>query len=649
MNGDSDGSEYVGNSEHESVGHTGRVRQAKVSKERTENAGVKRETSEGSIVALEDSYNTNDIAKDGDASVQRIQNEVLRSYRDLLNSAIAEVNTSSEDAGSDHLPPSQIGISFWSTKEKHQFFDAIQSHGPGDIATLATAIGTKCEAEIRAYILLLQEGVRECNANATQQFGPADVSAAIEVQFESLQAEELLASAVELRAKAAEEAKEQKRWGDSQWLIDEAAAAAIDERFGDSTIEVTRESQAKEDPAETSNGLPDDRESDNRAPSSDELFNASIFLQLSRSLFMNLKDPEMNWQTISETAEDGVRPSMRRTAFNDFHNLVVSFTRRLMQASIFQTLSRLRASTDPRLRPHVNGFDVAAARETMGLQSQRPEYWAAAIKRCGIEVHSDSRKWRKEGRQGGTKTGFKLSEKELRAELGAIIPDAEAQEDDMRDIENDESDIESISSDAYTETSSSDKSTGEATDDEPGVDAKGRPTRDRRRALSPNSFLRAETKYLERLDKHRAESMSDEYHHALGLSTKTKKRMREPQLPYKQTEPDSRSTDWRAATQYEAPWERPQGVPRQVEFDTMELIGARRRKRRRLAAGRHDEANAEPEDGSGEHVNECGESDDVASAESSAQESADSDSDDEEDTRSGAHAEEDTGSDSDPE
>lgn len=648
MNGDSDGSEYVDNSEHESVGHTRKGHPTKASKDRTKDAGIKREASQGSIVALEDLYNTNGTVKNGDASVQRIQNEVIRSYRDFLNSTIAEVHAPAENDGSHVLPPSQIGISFWSTQEKHKLFAAIQSHGPGDIAALAAAVSTKAEAEIKVYVLLLQEGVQECNANVTQQFGLADMSAAIEVQPESLQAEEVLAAAVELRARAVEEAREIKRWGENRWLIDEAAATAIDERLEDSSIDAAGEDGVKEDLAEDSDGNAGGKDSEGRPLSSEALLNASMFLQLSRSLFMNCKDLEMNWQTISNNAGDDSRPSIRRTAFDDFHNLVVSFTRRLMQASIFQAMSRLRASTDPRLRPNVNGFDVAAARETMGLQSQRPEYWAAAIKRCGIEVYSDSKKWKTEGRQG-TKMGFTLSEVELRAELGALIPDAEALENDMCDVENDESDVESISSDAYTETSSSDNSAGEASDGEEAVDAKGRPSRDRRRALSPISFHRAETKYLDRLDNCRAESMVDEYHQALGLPVKTEKRPREPQFPYKQAEPDTRSNDWRTATQYEASWEQPQGVPRQIEFDTMGLVGARRRKRRRLAAGKDDEANNESEDESGVHVNEDDGSDDAANAESSAQESRDPGSDDEEDTKGGAHAEEETGSDSEDE
>ena len=648
MNGDSDGSEYVDNSEHESVGQRARGRSAKVNKIRLKNAGIKRETSPGSIVALEDFHNTNKTAKDADGSAQKIQNEVLRSYRDFLNSTIQEVHGPIETAVSDALLPAQIGISFWTTKEKHRLFAAIQSHGPGDLAALATAVGTKAEAEIKAYIILLQEGVRELDASATRQFGPADVPAAIEIQPESLQVEETLAAAVESRARAAEEAREQQRWGESSWLIDEDVAAAIDERFGNSNNEADVKGEVKNDLPRAHNENTSDEGSDDRPLSSDELLNASMLLQLSRSLFMNCKDPEMNWQTVHETGEDDARPSIRRTALDDFHNLVVSFTRRLMQASVFQALSRLRASTDPRLRPNVNGFDVAVARETMGLHPQRPEYWAAAVKRCGIEVYSDSKKYRTEGRQG-TKIGFRLSEKELRAELGILLPDAEGREKDMNDVEEDDSDVESISSDAYTITSSSDHSAGEPLDDEPAVDSKGRPLRDRRRPLSPGSFHRAEAKFLNRLDSYRGGSSNEEYHRALGLPMKAEKRTREPEFPHKQADPESRSSDWRTITQYEAPWERPQGVPRQGAFDAMELAGSRRCKRRRLAASRYEDADAESADSSQEDANNSGKPDDAASAESNSDTSGNSNSDDEEDDEIEANVEEESGSEPDDE
>jgi RNA polymerase I-specific transcription initiation factor RRN5 len=252
-------------------------------------------------------------------------------------------------------------------------------------------------------------------------------------------------------------------------------------------------------------------------------------------------------------------------------------------------MSRLRASSDQRLLPHVNGFDVIAARETMGLKTQRPEYWAAAVKRCGVEVYSDSKKWKaKEGRQG-TKNGVKLSDDELRAELGVLLPhEAESVGNDL-DADEDDLTAESSDSDAYTMASSSERSDGEISDAEVAVDARGRILKDRRRPLSPGSFCRAEKRYLERVDHHNAEDLDIEYRDILGLPAAAHKRPSKPGFPYKQADIEPRPKDWRSVVQYEAPWELPQGMPRQRDFDAMDMEGDRRRKRRRLVIEENDE------------------------------------------------------------
>jgi RNA polymerase I-specific transcription initiation factor RRN5 len=577
MNDDSDESEYVDDTEHKSVGRETRNQTKKPSKRHSKNARVKQEASQDS--ALEHEPNSRSIKT---AAVPKPNPDALRSYRDLLNANIAEVLAPSEDVGPDALQPSQFGVSLWTTKEKHRLFTAINSHGPGDLSALATAIGTKAEPEIKAYILLLQEGVWELDAKSTQQFGPANVPAAIETSSDLLEAEETLAAVVERRAKAVEEAGEKKTWGEESWLIDDDAVAAFDERYGSSDEGVTKDAQVEEGQAKTI-------KTDSRSLSSDQLLKASTFLQLSRSLFMNSTNPDMNWHTISEEDESNPRPTIRRTAFDDFHNLVVSLTRRLMQASLFQAMSRLRASSDQRLLPHVNGFDVIAARETMGLKTQRPEYWAAAVKRCGVEVYSDSKKWKaKEGRQG-TKNGVKLSDDELRAELGVLLPhEAESVGNDL-DADEDDLTAESSDSDAYTMASSSERSDGEISDAEVAVDARGRILKDRRRPLSPGSFCRAEKRYLERVDHHNAEDLDIEYRDILGLPAAAHKRPNKPGFPYKQADIERRPKDWRSVVQYEAPWEQPQGMPRQRDFDAMDMEGDRRRKRRRLVIEENDE------------------------------------------------------------
>jgi RNA polymerase I-specific transcription initiation factor RRN5 len=607
MNDDSDESEYVDDTEHKSVGRKTRNQAKESSRRHSKNARVKQEASQDS--ALEHEPNSKSVKT---AAAQKPNPDALRSYRDLLNANIAEVLAPSEDVGRNALQSSQFGISFWTTKEKHRLFTAINSHGPGDLSALATAIGTKSEPEIKAYVLLLQEGVREVDAKATQQFGPADVPAAIETSSDLLEAEESLAAVVEGRTKAAEEAGEKQKRGEESWLIDEDAAAAIDERYVSPDGADTKDGEIEGNQAEA-----DRTKSDSL--SSDQLLKASTFLQLSQSLFMNSKNPEMNWHTISEEDESNQRPAMRRTAFDDFHNLAVSLTRRLMQASLFQAMSRLRASSDPRLLPHVNGFDVIAAQETMGLKTQRPEYWAAAVKRCGVEVYSDSKKWKAQEGRKGTKNGVKLSDNELRAELGILLHDEaetvantlDADEDDLR-VESSDSD-----SDTYTIASSSEHSDGELSDAEVAVDARGRILKDRRRPLSPASFCRAEKRYLERVDRHNAEDLDTEYRDILGLPAAAHKRPSKPGFPYKQADIEPRPKDWRAVVHYESPWEQPQGMPRQRDFDAMGVEGTRRRKRRRLVIEESRETTENNESEPQQAANVGSEADDGTEAEGS--------------------------------
>jgi len=161
MNDDSDVSEYVDESDRQPVRGKARSKAPNSGKGRSKNGNIKREASRDPSAESEDLNGTVNAAS------QKVKSDILRSYRDLLNSNIAEVLEPTENSESDSLPPSQIGTSFWTSKEKDRLFAAIQSHGPGNLQALALAVGTKSEPEIKAYILLLQEGVRELDAKAT--------------------------------------------------------------------------------------------------------------------------------------------------------------------------------------------------------------------------------------------------------------------------------------------------------------------------------------------------------------------------------------------------------------------------------------------------------------------------------------------------
>jgi RNA polymerase I-specific transcription initiation factor RRN5 len=598
MNDDSDESEYADDNASGSDARNIGGKPEKAKRTLKKKHGVKSESArEASAIAEEHA----EVSVPGHHSTT--PKSVLRSYRDHLNSTVLEITGNDTDENHDRLETSQIGASFWTTQEKHRFFTALQSCGPGDLLRLATAVGTKSEPEIKAYILLLQQGAKELQAKSRFELASADLPAAVEIGVECLQAEEAAAGALEAKARAVEEENEKVRWNEEHWLLDEDVAAALDAQYEDAVEDHDAaehddpvEGNANADPADHTNG-----KTDNTPPTSLELLKASALLQLSRSVFMNSKDLASNWHTLTENDPEGrLSPSIRRTALEDFHNLVVSLTRRLMQVSIFQALSRLRASSDPRVQPNVHVFDVVAARETMGLKTGGPEYWASAVKRCGVEVYADAKKYRAEGGRKGTKVGYKLSDDELRVQLGIqILETSKHANDTSNTTEDDDDDLEDLESDAYTDTGSSEHSVPDNEDNLSEYEEESRPPRNhrrtgsknrlltsRKRPLSPASFARAKTRHLEALDRHQSTAGENELRSILELDLLPETGIQKPDFPFKQAEVETRSEDWRDKVQYEAPWEQASGVPKKRAFELMELEGARGRKRRRVTGSK---------------------------------------------------------------
>jgi RNA polymerase I-specific transcription initiation factor RRN5 len=126
------------------------------------------------------------------------------------------------------------------------------------------------------------------------------------------------------------------------------------------------------------------------------LLHPQIMLILSKTLFMNrsptIPSPWPHWSEY--TSEFATEPAIYRTAFNDFHTLVVSVTRRLMQTAITQATSRLR-SRRQRIKkgaiPLVKKKDVLAAIDMVGMKRDGKERWKGVARRCGLRVYDG--KW----------------------------------------------------------------------------------------------------------------------------------------------------------------------------------------------------------------------------------------------------------------
>ena len=121
------------------------------------------------------------------------------------------------------------------------------------------------------------------------------------------------------------------------------------------------------------------------------LLQPQVMLTLSSDLFMNrcadFPSPWPHWSEL--TSELAAKPSMYRTAFNDFHRLVVSVTKRLVQTALMQTTSRLRAQrlrTNKGLQPFVKKRDVYTAIDVLGMKRDGRDRWKGVPRRCGLKV-----------------------------------------------------------------------------------------------------------------------------------------------------------------------------------------------------------------------------------------------------------------------
>lgn len=126
------------------------------------------------------------------------------------------------------------------------------------------------------------------------------------------------------------------------------------------------------------------------------LLHAQNMLLLSKNLFMN-RSPDISspWPHWSAYVSDQVpEPSILRTAFNDFHTLAVSVTRRLMQSAIMQATSRLRSQrrrTKKGVMPLVKTRDVHSAIDILGLKRNGRSRWTGVARRCNVRVLDERR------------------------------------------------------------------------------------------------------------------------------------------------------------------------------------------------------------------------------------------------------------------
>lgn len=288
---------------------------------------------------------------------KRVPGPFTMEYLGLLNDDIDDAKERViADPEHSELPASRVGIVAWTGAEKRLFFDALGRLGRDDLPGISSRIGTKSIAEVAHYIRVLQGDSRERIVKNRDAVIKAEIPAAAEISPQCCLALDAAADELSLRQQRYEEKREQQKWEDTPWSITRETAAALD------------------------------AEPEDRRPPFANLLHLPVWVRLSTRVFMNASFGENNWRYVDEEP-----PSMRSTALEDFHNLAVSVTRRIVSAALFFAASRIqaKAGADGRTRSLVKRGDVAAAVESLGLARDGGEFWAGCARRLKLDVFDD--------------------------------------------------------------------------------------------------------------------------------------------------------------------------------------------------------------------------------------------------------------------
>jgi len=320
-------------------------------------------------------------------------------YRELLNEVISEAAgiTFGEDFTIPELGTSQLGVSVWTGLQKEVFFSALTRYGQDNLPKLAVA-AEKSEPEVAHYLYLLEAGMKELTAvtNRKHSLGHEHIPAARELSDECCENLQKAADAL-ISLQESWEANEERRKHGNYWLLDQAVADLIE----DEVSHLSPKGDVEQERIDERNEELEGQQKSHRPSQESErqfildsipaarLLHLKNFIHFSETLFMNSPDPEYDWSTY-DSPKNG--PSIYHTAFDDFHNLAVSITRRIAHAAAFQAMTRSRAmdnrkSEAPPKQHKVRRADVEAALKILGMKKDAKEYWATLPRRQGLRCY----------------------------------------------------------------------------------------------------------------------------------------------------------------------------------------------------------------------------------------------------------------------
>ena len=311
--------------------------------------------------------------------VKRLKGFYNDGYRKLFNNTVEEI-VSQEILLDPELTSSQIGVSLWSSEEKELLFSSLARKGRHDIQTIASDVGSKSESEITVFLQKVQGAANEEQIYelATKRLLKAhQIDAAVEIGEDCCTSLDQAAEVLSVLQQREEEKLERKNYDDFS-ILTGRNAKWVDHRLR--TGELGEGEVAKAAPAAV-------------------LLNLKTCLSLSKRIFMNSSDMENNWRSYVERSK---APSIVYTAFSDFHNLLLSITKRLVQSSLFFAMSRLRAIDVPgqnRPSQHVKRIDVEAALDALSMPRNSVELWAGTARKCKLRVYENVRRRQVSGKR----------------------------------------------------------------------------------------------------------------------------------------------------------------------------------------------------------------------------------------------------------
>jgi hypothetical protein len=287
----------------------------------------------------------------------------------------------------------QDGIVIWTTEEKRLLYQALDRKGINGVRDIAAAIGSKSDLEVQEYLRLLEKGVRRQHVRdsrlRTAVIG--DIPAAAEIGDQCCESLDQYAELLCLAEQAEEDIEGKLRHG-RQWIVDQEIAEQLDSTFGNENEglpAVDGELAAPLSPLQSQN----ETESTSALNAPAEFFHMTKWITLSERLFMNFGGPRLedNWVNVAFEKET---PSITADAFTIFHDLAQTLTRRLVHATHFFAMSRVRKyanSTRPLARI-MTASDVRRAARTLNMKTDSSDFWIGLARRCSLDVVDERHK-----------------------------------------------------------------------------------------------------------------------------------------------------------------------------------------------------------------------------------------------------------------